>query len=449
MRDASFLGTQPVSRLLWKFSVPAITGTVITALYNVVDSIFVGQGIGELALTAVTVAFPVQTLLMAFGMLIGVGSANIISIRLGQGRTDRAEGILGNAFTLMFAIMVITTGVFLWYLDPLLRDFMGVDPAVLPYAHDFISIILLGSVFQHIGFGINNVIRAQGDPRTALETQIIAGIINVILNYLFVFTFQWGISGSALATVLAQAVAALWVAWYFIWGPAVLKLQWKYLRPRLHSIFDIVKIGCSPFMMQLAATAVMVVFNVKIQFYGGVTAVAAYGIINRLMMLIFMPVVGISMGAQPILGFNFGARKYDRVLHTLRLALLAATGVSVLGFIIAEVFPQEIIRIFNDSPDLLRVGTRAMRIYLVMTPVVGSSIIAGNYFQAVNKPLFSLFFTINRQVFFLIPCVYLFSSFLVLDGIWLAGAVSDGVAFIVTTAALVYNVRQIKKQIRS
>ena len=226
MRDASFLGTQPVSRLLWKFSVPAITGTVITALYNVVDSIFVGQGIGELALTAVTVAFPVQTLLMAFGMLIGVGSANIISIRLGQGRTDRAEGILGNAFTLMFAIMVITTGVFLWYLDPLLSDFMGVDPAVLPYAHDFISIILLGSVFQHIGFGINNVIRAQGDPRTALETQIIAGIINVILNYLFVFTFQWGISGSALATVLAQAVAALWVAWYFIWGPAVLKLQW-------------------------------------------------------------------------------------------------------------------------------------------------------------------------------------------------------------------------------
>ena len=227
MRDASFLGTQPVSRLLWKFSVPAITGTVVTALYNVVDSIFVGQGIGELALTAVTVAFPVQTLLMAFGMLIGVGSANIISIRLGQGRTDRAEGILGNAFTLMFAIMVITTGVFLWYLDPLLRDFMGVDPAVLPYAHDFISIILVGSVFQHIGFGI----------------------INVILNYLFVFTFQWGISGSALATVLAQAVAAFWVAWYFIWGPAVLKLRWKYLRPRLHSILDIVKIGCSPFMM--------------------------------------------------------------------------------------------------------------------------------------------------------------------------------------------------------
>lgn len=446
MKSARFLGEEKISALLWRFSLPAIAGMLITALYNVVDSIFVGQGVGEIALTAVTIAFPVMTLLMAFGMLIGVGAATMVSIRLGEKRQDEAEHILGNALSMMIVLILVSTGLAVYFLDTILVDFMGVTPEVLPYAHDFTFIILLGSVFQHVGFGLNNVIRAQGDPRTAMATQVLAALVNVVLNYAFVFVLPWGVRGAALATVIAQAVAAVWVIYYFTLGPGLLKFRWCYLPLKAPIVRSIFKIGVAPFLMQLGASAVMVVLNVRIQMYGGTTAVAAYGIVNRIMLLLLMPVIGISQGAQPIIGYNFGARQFDRVIRTLTLATVAAVTVSFLGYLWIELFPETVILLFNDSPNLLVVGVPGIRIYLALVPIVAYQIIATNYFQATGKPLYCIFFSLLRQILVLIPLVYILSTYYGLYGIWFAGPVSDLASAVVTGVVLYFDVMHLKKQ---
>lgn len=447
MDSAKFLGEEKISSLLWKFSLPAVTGMVVSALYNVVDSIFVGRGVGEIALTAVTIAFPVMTLLMAVGMLVGVGAATLVSLRLGEQKKDEAEMILGNALTLMFIFILTTTGLALWYLDPILVDFLGVTPEVLPYARDFTGIILLGSVFLHIGFGLNNVIRAQGDPKTALATQLIAAAINVVFNYLLVFIFPFGIKGAAIATVLAQASAAVWVVYYFTFGSGLLRFRKRCLILRMNIVKGIFKIGVAPFLMQVGASAVMVVLNLRIMAFGGVTAVAAFGIINRIMMLIMMPVVGISQGAQPIIGYNYGAKQYRRVISALNTAMIISTAICVCGFLGAEIFAQPIIRLFNDTPQLIEVGTTGMRIFLVMVPVIGSQIIGANYFQAIGKAYYSIIFNLLRQVIVLIPMVFILSHYFGLMGVWIAGPISDLSAALFTGICLYVDVKQLKKAI--
>ena len=444
--DAGFLGKERITSLLWKFSLPAVAGMVVTSLYNVVDSIFVGQIVGEIALTAVTIAFPIMIFLMAIGMLIGVGAATMVSLRLGEKRHDDAEMILGNALMLMVILILITTGCLLYFLDSLLIDFLGVTPEVLPYARDFISIILLGSIFMHVGFGLNNVIRAQGDPRTALLTQVIAAIVNVALNYLLVFVLQMGIKGAAFATVLAQATAAVWVVYYFTFGHGVLHFRAHCLWLHKPIVKDIFAIGIAPFLMQIISSAVMVIFNVRIQMYGGITAVAAYGIVMRMMTLITTPVIGISQGSQPIIGYNYGARNFSRVLQTLRLAIVAAVFVSTVGFFCAELLPQFIIRLFNDSPNLVAVGTPGMRIFLSLTPAVGFQIVAANYFQATGKPVYSIVFSMLRQLIVLIPAVYILSSYLGLIGIWVAGPISDFASTVLTGVCLYYDIRREKRR---
>jgi putative MATE family efflux protein len=444
MESASFLGEERISALLWRFSVPAIAGMLVTALYNVVDSIFVGQGVGEIALTAVTIAFPVMTFLMAIGMLVGVGAATMVSLRLGEKRRDDAEMILGNALTLMAVLIFVTTGMFLYFLDDFLIDFLGVAPEVFPYARDFISIILLGSVFMHVGFGLNNVIRAQGDPHTALKTQLIAAGVNILFNYLFVFVLPWGVKGAALATIMAQATAAVWVVYYFTYGPGVLRFHWHCLRLRPAIVKDIFRIGVAPFLMQVVASAVMVILNVRIQMFGGTSAVAAYGVINRVQMLLMMPIVGISQGAQPIIGYNYGARDFTRVLKTLKLAITSAVLVGCVGFCFAEFFPQEIIRIFNESEALVALGTPGMRIFLFMSPVVGFQIISANYFQATGKPLYSIAFSMLRQLIVLIPMIYILSGYFGLMGVWIASPISDTASSLLTGICLRHDIRREK-----
>jgi len=444
MESAAFLGEERIAPLLWRFSIPAIAGMVVTALYNVVDSIFVGQGVGEIALTAVTIAFPVMTFLMAVGMLVGVGAGTMVSLRLGEQKRDEAEMILGNALTLIAILLVFTTGVFLYFLDFILVDFLGVTPDVLPYAKDFISIILLGSVFMHIGFGLNNIIRAQGDPHTALKTQLIAAVVNIILNYLFVFVIYWGVKGAALATILAQATAAVWVVYYFTYGPGILRFRWHCLILRKGIVKDIFRIGIAPFLMQVVASAVMIVLNVRIQLFGGTTGVAAYGVINRVQMLLLMPIVGISQGAQPIIGYNYGARKYKRVLQTLKMAITAAVLVGIMGFFFAEFFPQNIIRVFNNSALLASMGVPGMRIFLFMSPIVGFQIISANYFQATGKPIYSIIFSMLRQLIVFIPLIYILSNYWGLLGIWLASPLSDLASAIVTGICLRQDVKREK-----
>ena len=431
MDHANVLGEQNIATLLKRYSVPAIIGMVVNALYNVVDSIFVGQGVGEVGLVAVTLAFPLMVILMAVGMFVGLGAAAMVSIRLGQQDKDGAEQILGNAVLLMIVLVLFTTAVSLAFLDPLLV-LLGATPEVMPYARDFSTIILAGSIFMHVSFGINNLIRAQGDPHTALKTMLIAAFLNAALNPLFIFVFHMGIKGSAWATVAAQAVATVWVMAYFIRGTGTMRLQRRNLALRREIVTAIARIGMAPFLLQVSASLVMVILNYQLLDYGGVLAVAAFGIVNRVLMLSLMPVMGISQGAQPIIGYNFGAGNYRRVIEVVKLATVAASLFCCLGFLIIQLFDTQIVRLFNGNAELLRLGSTGLRTFLALLPIIGIQLIGANYFQAVGKAKYAIVFNLLRQIIVLIPMVYILPNFWGLMGIWLAGPVSDLVASLVT-----------------
>lgn len=430
--DASkALGEKPIGKLLWKFSIPAIIGMLVNALYNVVDSIFVGNGVGEVGLTAVTIAFPIMLVMIAFGMLIGVGASTLVSIRLGENNKAEAEHILGNALSLIIILAFVMSVAGLLFLDPMLQA-LGAEPKVLPQARIFTQIIFAGSVFMYIGFGLNNVIRAEGNPRLAMITMLISAIINTILNPIFIFGLKLGIGGSALATVISQAVSALWVLGHFLSGKSTLKIRVQYLRPDAVIVRDIVATGMSPFFMQLAASVVTVIYNFGLIRYGGDLAVAAMGIVNRVAMLLLMPVFGISQGAQPIIGYNYGAQQYYRVFQTLKKAVFAASGISLIGFILIQIFDYYIVGLFNNNPELIALGGKGLRIMLSLLPIIGFQVIAAQYFQAIGKAKYALLFTMSRQVLILIPMILILPKFLGLNGIWLAGPTADLASAILT-----------------
>lgn len=425
-----YLGESPVGRLLLTFSLPAIIAMIANALYNVVDSIFVGRGVGSLALTAVTIAFPIMIMLLAFGMLIGIGATALVSIRLGQQKHDEAEKILGNAFAAIVIMGLAISGSMLYFLDPILK-FLGATPDVFDYAKQFTTVILMGSVFQFISFGINNIIRAEGSPMISMATMLFSAGMNIILNPIFIFVFHWGIRGSALATVTTQILVSAYIVYHFTLGRSNLKLRWKYLKIEGKVLLRIFAIGLSPFLLQMAASVTTFLFNNYLLVYGGEMAVAAMGVISRTTLMILMPIFGINQGAQPIIGFNYGAKKFDRVKRTLFLASIAATTICILGFAIIQLFSLQIIQLFNNDQTLIDIGVRGIRIYLVMLPIVGVQIIITNYFQAVGKAEKAILLSLTRQVLFLIPLIILLPQFFKLDGIWMAGPISDFLASLV------------------
>ncbi|WP_346353223.1 MATE family efflux transporter [Azotosporobacter soli] len=444
MEHPNALGEESVGRLLWKFSVPAITGMVVNALYNIVDSVFVGRGVGELGLAAVTIAFPLVIVLMGFGMLVGVGASARISICLGQKDKAMAELILGNATGLLFLLAAGLTAALLVFLDPLLM-LLGATPELLPMAREFTRVLLLGSIFMYLSFGLNSVIRAQGHPKTAMATMLIAAGLNVVLNPIFIFGLHLGISGSALATVIAQAVAAFWVLLFLRSEKSFLKLHWKNLKPKRSIVAEIVSIGSSPFLMQIAASVVGVLFNHSLILYSGELGVAAMGIINRVAMLLVMPVFGISQGAQPIIGYNFGANNFQRVKETLYKAGVAATLICCAAFLIVQIFDESIIRLFNGNEELIAIGAFGMRIYLFMLPIIGFQVVCTTYFQAVGKARQAIFLSLSRQFVFLLPLVLLLPRFFGLTGIWLAGPAADLVSSLLTGALLWLEFRHLNR----
>jgi putative MATE family efflux protein len=418
------LGEYPVGKLLREFSIPAIIAMIANALYNVVDSIFVGRGVGSLALTAVTIALPIMIILMAFGMLIGIGATALISIKLGQQRRDEAEQILGVAFALAVALGILLSVVMLLFLDPILR-FLGATPDVFIYAKQFTTVILIGATFQNISFGLNNVIRAEGNPMISMATMLFSAGVNTILNPLFIFVLHWGVIGSALATVTTQIIVSGYIIYHFTIGRSNLKLHKCNIRLKVDLIKKIAAIGLSPFLLQMAASVVLFIFNSNLLHYGGEMAVAAMGVINRCAMMLLMPLFGINQGAQPIIGYNYGAKKYDRVKKTLKLAALSATMICIFGFIVVEVFSHQIMSLFNKDAELIEIGTHGIRIFLLMLPIVGIQIIITNYFQSIGKASKAILLSLTRQVLFLIPLVMILPVFLGLDGIWAAGPISD------------------------
>lgn len=445
--DRSYqLGEERIGTLLIKFSIPAIIGMLVNAMYNIVDRIFVGNGIGKLAIAATTVAFPISSIIMAFGMLIGIGAGATISIKLGQKKGEEAEKILGNAFVLLIIVSIAVTAVGLIFLKPLLILF-GASAEVLPLATQFTSIILAGALLQNIGFGLNNLIRAEGSPKIAMYTMLIGAALNFALNPLFIFVFQLGISGSALATIVSQAVCSVWVLIYFTKGKSLLKLKRSTFSIQMHIVRQIISIGLSPFLMQIAASVVTILLNNSLLTYGGDNAIAAMGIINSVAMLILMPIFGINQGSQPIIGYNYGAKNFKRVKDALKLAVAAATVVSTTGFILVQVFPRAIISVFKRGDiALMDIGARGLRIYLMMLPIIGFQIVCSNYFQAVGKAKISIFLSLLRQVVVLLPLVLILPRILQLNGVWIAGPTADFIASIMTGIFLLIELRQLNEK---
>lgn len=445
MERTKQLGNESVGKLLLKFSIPAIIGMLVNALYNVVDRIFVGRGVGVLAISGISVTFPIMIINMAFGMLVGIGAASMVSIKLGQKKKDDAEKILGNALVLSIVLSILVSILGLAFKDAILKSF-GASENTLNYAREYIEIILFGVVLQNIGFGLNNIIRAEGNPRIAMLTMIIGAVINTILNPIFIFVFHMGIRGSATATIISQAITSIWVIHYFLSDKSLLKFKKENLRLKKEVVISIFSIGMSPFAMQVAASLVNILFNKNLLAYGGDLAVGAMGIINSISMLIMMPMFGINQGAQPIIGFNYGAKQYDRVKRTLKLAIIAATGIAIFGFLITQLIPTQLVGIFNKSDiELMNISVNGMKIVTVMFPLIGFQVISSNFFQAMGKAKISMFLSLSRQVIILIPLIIIMPKFFALNGVWMASPISDFLSTVITAVLLIKEIQKLNK----
>lgn len=443
MERSKQLGEGSVRKLLWKFSIPAIVGMLVNALYNIIDRIFVGKGVGELAITATTVAFPIMNIIMAFGMLIGIGAAATVSIKLGQQNKKEAEHILGNAFVLIIIASILVTIFGLIFQVPLLK-LLGASEEALPLAKDFTTIILFGVVLQNIGFGLNSIIRSEGNPKIAMITMLIGAILNTIFNPIFIFVLHLGIRGSALATIVSQSVCSIWVLSYFMGKKSTLKLTKGNMRLSAHIVKQIFAIGMSPFLMQFAASVINIVLNNDLAVYGGDKAIAAMGIITSVTMLILMPIFGINQGSQPIIGYNYGAKNFDRVKKALNLAILWASSICIVGFAVVQLFPKAIINVFSNADvELLNIGSSGLRIFLAMMPIIGFQIVSSNYFQAVGKAKISIFLSLSRQVIVLLPLLIILPQFLHLTGVWMAGPTADFLSSLIAALLLYRELRHL------
>lgn len=446
MKNQEILGNERISKLLLKYSVPAIIGMIVNALYNVVDRAFIGNipGAGPLAITGVGVTMPIVTVVLAFGMLIGVGATSSISIKLGQGKKDEASKIIGNSITLSIIIGVVLTIVSMIFIDKILYLF-GASDQTLGYAKTYINIILLGNVINMVAFTLNNTIRADGNPKLAATIMIVGCIINTSLDAIFIFVFGMGIKGAALATVIAQTVTAIWSTWYYISGKSNLKFTVESLKLDTKLVKSILAIGSAPFAMQIAASLVQVVSNNALKVNGGDLAIGAMATISAISMVCLMPIFGINQGAQPIIGYNYGAKKYDRAMKAWILSMVVATIILIIATMVVQLFPESIVGIFNDDPKLMDISVDGIRIYLFMLPIIGVSITGSNYIQSIGKAKIAMFLSLLRQVILLIPFIIILPKFLGLNGVWISQPVSDFIATAITVIILIKEFRNVKK----
>jgi putative efflux protein, MATE family len=440
------LETKSVGSLLLMYSVPAVIGMLVNALYSVVDRIFIGRGVGSLALSGVAVTLPITNIIMGVGMLIGIGSSTIVSIKLGQKKHEEAEKIVGNAFLLAILLTLLVTVIGLVFLNPILI-MLGASAETLPYARTFARILLLGAVLQNIGFGLNSIIRSEGDAKTAMGTMLIGAILNTILNPIFIFIFKFGVAGSALATLISQAVCSTWVVLYLT-RKSLVKLKRCNLKLSFHIFSEISSIGISPFIMQVAASVVTFVFNTSLKEYGGDLAVGAFSLIMSIAMLILMPSFGVNQGAQPIIGYNYGAGNTHRVKKALFYSIIVNTCISFLGWLAVELYSTPIIKLFNkDDLEMIHIASNGLRIYLVAILIVGAQTACVNYFQSVQKALISMTLSLLRQVVILIPFVLILPHFFDLNGIWYAGPISDVGSTLVCALLIILEIRKLKPSV--
>lgn len=439
------LATAPPGRLLWKYSLPAVIGIVATALYNLIDSIVIGHAIDDPnVISGIAVTFPVMTLSGAFGMLIGAGAATRISIVLGQKDKPRAEQILGNAMALTILIgLVYMTGFFI-FLDPILRMF-GASDASIPYARQFMQWIIPGMVLINLTFSYNNVMRATGYPRKAMFTNMLGAALNAALAPLFLFGFGWGIWGAALATDISMAITAVFVLSHFFKKGNELTFRSGTTRLHWPVVKSILMIGMAPFLINLANAAINAMMNNSLLHYGGDNAIAAIVAFNRYVTVFVFIVIGVCQGMQPILGYNYGAGKYQRLFRTLLLAAGSGLLITSVGALVAQLFPEAIASMFMQDEAQIRAASACLKITTISFWMVGFQIVSTNFFQSLGMAGKAIFLSLTRQIIFMIPLIYLLPPLWGLNGVWSAFPIADTVATGVTIAMLYYQIRMIRR----
>ena len=439
------LGTKPVGKLLMQYAIPAIIAMTASSLYNMVDSIFIGQGVGPLAISGLAITFPLMNLSAAFGAAVGVGASTFISVKLGQKDYDTAKHILGNTMTLNL-IMGLGVGlVCLLFLDPILR-FFGASDQTIPYARDYMVIILLGNVITHMYFGLNAVLRAAGKPKHAMSATIFTVVLNTLLDPLFIYTFGLGIKGAAYATVLAQSLALIWQLYIFSRPKELLHFKRGTFRLQSSIIRNIIAIGLSPFSMNVCACIVVILINNSMVHYGSDLAVGAYGIANKVAFIFVMINMGVNQSMQPIAGYNYGAMRYDRLMKVVKYSIIAATAIMTTGFIIAMTIPGTCARLFTTDPTLIDLSAKGIRYIMVAFPVVGYQMVVSNFFQSIGKAKISIVLSLSRQLLILLPLLLVLPTMFGINGVWVSMPVSDTLSAFMAAWIMIVYMRKFKKQ---
>ena len=439
------LGTKPVGALLMQYAMPAVIAMTASSLYNMVDRIFIGQVVGPMAISGLAITFPFMNLSAAFGAAIGVGSSTAISVKLGQKDYDIAENVLGNSVTLNIIIGLAFGIICLLFLDPIIL-FFGASENTLPYARDYMEIILIGNIISHMYFGMNNVLRAASKPNQAMYATMFTVVMNAILDAIFILWWGWGIRGAAFATIISQAMALVWQLKLFSNPNELLHLKRGIYRLKADLVKNIIGIGISPFLMNACACIIVIFMNNQFVRYGGDMAVGAYGIANSIGVVFVMFVMGINQGMQPIAGYNYGAMQLDRVMRVLELSIIAATVIMTVGWAIAMFLPYYCVRLFTNDPTLIEMSIKGTRIDLLMFPVVGAQMVITNFFQCIGKVKISIFLSLSRQLLFLLPLLAILPPIFGIDGVWGALPASDLVAVIVAVIMMTIYTKKFKIQ---
>ena len=427
------MGTKPVGQLLWQYALPAIVAMSASSIYNIIDRAMIGQIVGPEAIAGLGITFPFMNLSAAFGAAVGVGSSASISVKLGQKDYPTAQNLLGNTLTLNLIIGFSFMVICLLFLDPILY-FFGASDVTLPYAREFMTIILLGNVMTHMYFGMNAVLRAAGKPKHAMYSVLFTVAMNIVLVVLFVWWFRWGIRGAALATVTSQTLAMCWQLWLF-----------SNKNEILHLVTSIIAIGISPFLMNVCSCVIVIFMNNQFVRYGGDMAVGAYSIANSVVMMFFMFVMGVCQGMQPIVGYNYGAKQYDRMFRCLYLAIACATAILLVGWGLSMLFPREIARVFTTDETLIELSARGIKLDMLVFFVVGSQATITHFFQSIGKVKVSIFLSLSRQLILLLPMAYVFPLLWDLDGVWYSMPASDFGSFAMTIPMLIWYMRKLRK----
>ena len=439
------LGIKPVGQLLTQYALPAIVAMTASSLYNIIDRAMIGQVVGPEAIAGLGITFPLMNLGAAFGAAVGVGASTCISVKLGQRDYKTAENLLGNTVTLNLIVGFLFMAICLLFLNPILR-FFGASDATLPYAREFMVVILLGNMVTHMYFGMNAVLRAAGKPRHAMYATLFTVGMNIVLVVAFVWWLRWGIRGAALATIASQSIALCWQMKQFSNQKELLHLKRGIYKLKATLVRNIIAIGISPFLMNATACVVVIFMNNQFVRYGGDMAVGAYSIANSIAMVFFMFVMGMIQGMQPIVGYNYGAEHYDRMFRCLWITIAVATGILLVGWTLSMAFPNEIARIFTTDASLIALAGRGIRLNMLVFFVVGSQAVITNFFQCIGKVKISIFLSLSRQLILLIPMAYVLPFFIGLDGVWYSMALSDFGSFSMTIPVLIWYMKKLKRK---